>query len=126
MADNNEKDIFKNLILAGVGALAMTAEKISESITELQEVGKITAEQGKEIIDELAKKGEITIEQGKKIVEQLKTADKETGVAENDIDRVVEDKSGVLKRLLIAYTAKRTPNVAPKQRKLTYRTIRKR
>lgn len=49
-----------------------------------------------------------------------------TGVAENDIDRVVEDKSGVLKRLLIAYTAKRTPNVAPKQRKLTYRTIRKR
>ena len=61
MADNNEKDIFKNLILAGVGALAMTAEKISESITELQEVGKITAEQGKEIIDELAKKGEITI-----------------------------------------------------------------
>ena len=84
MADNNEKDIFKNLILAGVGALAMTAEKISESITELQEVGKITAEQGKEIIDELAKKGEITIEQGKKIVEQLKTADKETGVAENE------------------------------------------
>ena len=35
-------------------------------------------------IDELAKKGEITIEQGKKIVEQLKTADKETGVAENE------------------------------------------
>ena len=66
MADNNEKDIFKNLILAGVGALAMTAEKISESITELQEVGKITAEQGK------------------KIVEQLKTADKETGAAENE------------------------------------------
>ena len=84
MADNKEKDIFKNLILAGVGALAMTAEKISESITELQEVGKITAEQGKEIIDELAKKGEITIEQGKKIVEQLKTADKETGAAENE------------------------------------------
>ena len=84
MADNNEKDIFKNLILAGVGALAMTAEKISESITELQKVGKITADQGKEIIDELAKKGEITIEQGKKIVEQLKTADKETGAAENE------------------------------------------
>ena len=48
------------------------------------DAGKITAEQGKDIIDELAKKGEITIEQGKKIVEQLKTADKETGAAENE------------------------------------------
>ena len=86
MADNNEKDIFKSLVLAGVGALAMTAEKIGESISELQKVGKITADQGKEIIDELAKKGEITIEQGKKIIEQLKTADKDASASENEFE----------------------------------------
>ena len=83
MADNNEKDIFKNLILAGVGALAMTAEKITESLGELQKMGKVSAEQGKEIIDELAKKGEITVEQGKNIIEKLKAAAKESGTEEN-------------------------------------------
>ena len=84
MADNNGKDIFKNLILAGVGALAMTAEKISDSISELQEVGKITAEQGKEIIDELAKKGEITVEQGKSIIEKLKATGEQVEAEEKE------------------------------------------
>ena len=88
MADNNGKDIFKNLILAGVGALAMTAEKISESIAELQKVGKITAEQGKEIIDELAKKGEITVEQGKSIIEKLKATDEKTEVSKEDFENI--------------------------------------
>ena len=86
MADNNGKDIFKNLILAGVGALAMIAEKISDSISELQEVGKITAEQGKEIIDELAKKGEITVEQGKNIIEKLKAADQEAEAKQDEFE----------------------------------------
>jgi polyhydroxyalkanoate synthesis regulator phasin len=80
---NDGKDVFKNLILAGVGALAMTAEKISDSISELQEAGKISVEQGKEIIDELAKKGEITVEQGKAMFEKLKNTDAEGNV---DID----------------------------------------
>ena len=68
MADNNEKDIFKSLVLAGVGALAMTAEKISESISELQKVGNITAEQGK------------------KIIEQLKAADKDAATSGNEFE----------------------------------------
>lgn len=44
----------KKLLLAGIGAVSLTAEK------------------AKEIIDELAKKGEITVEQGKALTEELK------------------------------------------------------
>ena len=87
---NDGKDIFKNLILAGVGALAMTAEKIADSIAELQKVGKISAEQGKEIIDELAKKGEITVEQGKAIIEKLKTASTEEKTEETTVDEFTD------------------------------------
>lgn len=49
-----------------------------------------------------------------------------SGISEIDIAKVVPDKNGTMKQLLIAYTAKRKSDVAPKQRKLTYRTIRKR
>lgn len=47
-------DSLKTLLLAGVGAVATTAEK------------------SKEIIDDLAKKGEITVDQAKNLNEQLK------------------------------------------------------
>jgi len=44
----------KNILLAGIGAVAMTTEK------------------SKELIDELVKKGELTVEQGKVLNEELK------------------------------------------------------
>lgn len=47
-------DGIKTLLLAGVGAIATTAEK------------------SKEIIDDLAKKGEITVDQAKNLNDQLK------------------------------------------------------
>ena len=53
MTDNLSKD-FKNIFLAGIGAVAMTMEK------------------SKEIIDVLVKKGELTVEQGKVLNEELK------------------------------------------------------
>ena len=98
MADNNGKDIFKSLILAGVGALTMTAEKISESIAELHKIGKITAEQGKEIIDELVKKGEITVEQGKGIIEKLKATKEQDEVV--DLNSMDDEKLAHLKELI--------------------------
>ncbi len=51
---SNIGDGFKNIFLAGIGALAYTGEK------------------GKEIIDQLVEKGEITLEQGKELNEELK------------------------------------------------------
>ncbi len=52
------KDL-QNLLLLGIGAAALTAEK------------------GKEIVEELIKRGEITVEQGKALNEELKHKAKE-------------------------------------------------
>ena len=53
-------DGLKKLLLAGVGTVAVTAEK------------------SKEIVDELVKKGELTVEQGKVLNEELKHNLKQT------------------------------------------------
>ena len=47
-------DELKKIVLAGIGAVAVSAEK------------------SKEIVDELIKKGEVTVEQGKILNEELK------------------------------------------------------
>ena len=47
-------DGFKDVFLAGIGALAITAEK------------------GKELVDQLIEKGEITVDQGRQINTELK------------------------------------------------------
>ncbi len=51
---DNLGENLKKVMLAGVGALAVTAEK------------------SKELLDELVKKGELTVEQGKVLNEELK------------------------------------------------------
>lgn len=51
---NNFSDDLKKIFLAGVGAVALTAEK------------------SKEMIDQLVTKGELTVEQGKILNEELK------------------------------------------------------
>lgn len=56
----NIGDGFKNIFLAGIGAMAYTGEK------------------GKEIIDQLVEKGEITLDQGKELNEELKRKAGET------------------------------------------------
>lgn len=50
---SNIGDGFKNIFLAGIGALAYTGEK------------------GKEVIDQLVEKGEITLDQGRELNEEL-------------------------------------------------------
>lgn len=57
---SNIGDGFKNIFLAGIGALAYTGEK------------------GKEIIDQLVEKGEITMDQGRELNEELKRKADET------------------------------------------------
>lgn len=58
--DNNFGDGMKKILLAGVGAMAVTAEK------------------SKELLDEMVKKGELTVEQGKALNEELKHNIKKT------------------------------------------------
>ena len=61
------------IFLAGVGALAVTAEK------------------SKEVVDELVKKGELTVEQGKVLNEELKHNIKETLDNKKKKDASVEE-----------------------------------
>lgn len=62
----NIGDGFKNIFLAGIGALAYTGEK------------------GKEIIDQLVEKGEITLDEGKELNEELKRKAEETTTSVRD------------------------------------------
>jgi polyhydroxyalkanoate synthesis regulator phasin len=55
----NLSEELKRIFLAGVGAVAVTAEK------------------SREVVDELVKKGELTVEQGKVLNEELKRNVKE-------------------------------------------------
>ena len=51
---NNFDEDLRKLVLAGLGAVAVTAEK------------------SKDVVDQLVKKGELTVEQGKVLNEELK------------------------------------------------------
>ena len=53
---SNIGDGFKNIFLAGIGAMAYTGEKGKEVIDQLVAKGEITLEQGRELNDELQRK----------------------------------------------------------------------
>ena len=55
MADNKFGEGIKKILLAGVGAVAITAEKGQEIIAELVKKGEITMEQGKDLNKDLQK-----------------------------------------------------------------------
>ena len=52
----NIGDGFKNIFLAGIGAMAYTGEKGKEIIDQLVEKGEITLDEGKELTEELSRK----------------------------------------------------------------------
>jgi polyhydroxyalkanoate synthesis regulator phasin len=56
----NIGDGFKNIFLAGIGALAYTGEKGKEMIDQLVEKGEITLDQGRELNEELQRKASET------------------------------------------------------------------
>lgn len=53
MANQNVTDPFRDIFLAGVGALAIGAEKSKEIVNQLVQKGQITVDQGKEILGNL-------------------------------------------------------------------------
>lgn len=65
-------DGIKNVLLAGVGAVATTAEKSTE------------------VFQELVKKGELTVEQGKELNQELKRNLKKSS-QKNDFESLVKD-----------------------------------
>jgi len=67
-----ERSALEKVFLAGVGAVAKTAEATSDLLDDLVKKGALTIEQSKEINEELIKKGEVTVEKGKALGEELK------------------------------------------------------
>lgn len=63
----------KKIILAGIGAVAVSTEK------------------SKDVLDELVKKGELTVEQGKVLNEELKHNVKKTFSGEKDASDMLKD-----------------------------------
>lgn len=59
-------DALKKVLLAGVGAAAVTVEKSSEVVDELVKKGELTVEQGKALNQELKHKAEETKAEDKK------------------------------------------------------------
>ena len=54
----NLRDGFKDIFLAGVGAMAITGEKTKELVDQLISKGELTVDQGKQINTELKHKAE--------------------------------------------------------------------
>jgi len=73
-----ERSTLENVFLAGVGAVAKTAEAASDLLDDLVKKGALTIEQSKEINEELIKKGEVTVEKGKAKSEEWKSGIKDT------------------------------------------------
>ena len=77
----------KKLLLAGIGAVAVTAEKSKDLLDEMVEKGELTVEQGKVLNEEL--KHNI-----KKTVKEKVNTDKKETTAEDITGSAGEDDSG--------------------------------
>jgi len=64
----------KRVLMAGIGAAVLTAEKSKELVEKLVEKGELTAAQGRELVDKLVEKGMMTAEQGKVLAAKLADA----------------------------------------------------
>jgi polyhydroxyalkanoate synthesis regulator phasin len=52
------EDLFKRFLYTGVGFVALTAEKLQESIDEMVGNGKISEEEGKKLVDDFLRNTE--------------------------------------------------------------------
>ncbi len=88
MADTNKNPIsdgVKKLILAGVGAVALTAEKADEIVGTLVEKGEITVDQGKELNKELKRTYDERKKGGAKDMEAFVD-----GLSDEELDKLKE------------------------------------
>ena len=110
MAEYKFGDGLKKVFLAGVGAIAISAEKGSELISELVKKGELTVEQGKDLnkdlqrgfkesmdkkginIDELGQKfTKMSTDELAKIKEQIANAEKVVSEKIKQVDEAVND-----------------------------------
>lgn len=86
MAEINLTDGLKKILLAGIGAVATTAEKSSQILDDLVAKGELTVEQGKALNQELKH----TVENArKKDTEDAAAAEEEKEDKEVDVDSLL-------------------------------------
>ena len=78
-------DLIRKTVLAGVGAMVMTREKIEESMSELVEKGRISAKEAREVAEKIAEEGRrefetVSADTQKRIKEMLE----QMGVGQKD------------------------------------------
>ena len=83
----NFTDGIKKLLLAGIGAAALTAEKSQELLDEMVKKGELTVEQGKELNKELRHNISKTIKDRK---EPEEFADKIAAMSREELDALKE------------------------------------
>ena len=79
-------DSMKKIMLAGIGAVAVTAEKSKELVDELVVKGELTVEQGKVLNEELKHKVKVTIKDNVQI--QIIQPENQTPAAEHVISQM--------------------------------------
>ena len=84
----------KNILLAGIGAVAVTAEKADEVIKELVKKGEITLEQGKALNEELKHNIKSTVKE--KVNVKVKTSSPEE--LDELLDKMTPEQMALLKQ----------------------------
>jgi polyhydroxyalkanoate synthesis regulator phasin len=91
---NSISDDFKEVLLAGIGAMAVTAEKTQQIVEKLIKKGELTVEQGKVLNEELRHKAK---EKVKETISKSKLAVE--SVIDN-LDKMSEEEIAALKAKL--------------------------
>jgi len=91
--ENQPKGTLEKILLAGIGALAMTAEKTREMLDELVRQGELTLEQGKVINEELKHNSKAAMPESQELAVSM-------SVIVQNIDKMTpEERAQILSKL---------------------------
>jgi polyhydroxyalkanoate synthesis regulator phasin len=106
---SKKMDAFRKATLFGMGAAAMSWEKIRQAIDDLVERGDMSAEEGKRVFDEVTSHIE---EEGRSLNErvrgQVRDALKEMGLADRSQVAMLESRIEALERRVTELSAEST------------------
>ncbi|WP_456385184.1 phasin family protein [Desulfolithobacter sp.] len=90
------KELLKNMLFMGAGAVFLTKEKIEELKNELVDKGKLTQDEGKELVDEWVKKSETLKDQfelklNQMVADQIKKMNLATAEDIQELRRKIEE-----------------------------------
>jgi len=111
MSDNITGDLRK-IMMAGVGAVAVAAEKSKQLIDDLAQKGENAYQDAQPTIDDLAQKGAVALEQGKVFGEEMKLKIKlafenlKSEAQQLDLDEIGDSLNGLTDDALTALKQK--------------------